>query len=148
MVSGFRSADDDYLRPTGFIGLLFAGTFCLFLTTSAVSVVVLKVVPPRSRAFAIGLQVVIIHALGDVPSPVIIGLIKDAIAPSSMKLPDSDTYTEEGKDKLRLVLMIVVSWLAWTILFWRLGYLLLVRTQKKGQERRQVEECNALLNFS
>ena len=107
-----------------------------------------QVVPTRSRAFAIGLQVVFIHALGDVPSPIVIGAIKDALAPHSMKLPDSDAYTDEGRDKLRLVMMITLSWLVWTIAFWRIGYLLMCRFQSQRQQRRQDEEHSALLNFT
>jgi hypothetical protein len=137
-----------FLNVTAFLLLLFVGCFALFLSTAAVSVVILKVVPPQSRALAFGLQIVIIHVLGDVPSPVVVGLLKDAIAPDSMKTDGSDAYSEEGKERLRLVLMIAVSWLAWTIIFWTLAYHALVRIRRSRQERKQVEECKALLNFS
>lgn len=35
----------------------------------------------ENQAFALAMQIVFMHLFGDVPSPVIVGLIKDTLAP-------------------------------------------------------------------
>ena len=35
----------------------------------------------ENQSFGLAMMVVFMHALGDVPSPVIVGLIKDTLAP-------------------------------------------------------------------
>ena len=57
----------------GFLGVLGLGAFSLFLNTAAVNLAILASVPPESRPFAVGIGIVVTHAFGDVPSPVIIG---------------------------------------------------------------------------
>lgn len=39
-------------------------------------------VPAGNRSFAVGLLTFGIHAMGDVPSPVIVGYLKDSLAPA------------------------------------------------------------------
>jgi hypothetical protein len=35
----------------------------------------------ENQAFALAMQIVLMHLFGDVPSPVLVGLIKDTLAP-------------------------------------------------------------------
>lgn len=57
--------------------LFLAATFA-FASQGPVNAVLVNAVPADLRAFAVGANVLAIHALGDVPSPVIIGRIADS----------------------------------------------------------------------
>ncbi len=51
--------------------------FCLFLNTGPLNAVILGVTPTQLRASAIAANIVIIHILGDAPSPFLIGWVSD-----------------------------------------------------------------------
>ncbi|MBM4008118.1 MAG: MFS transporter [Planctomycetes bacterium] len=57
--------------------LFLAATFA-FATQGPVNALVVNAVPADLRAFAVGANVLAIHALGDVPSPVIVGRLADS----------------------------------------------------------------------
>jgi MFS family permease len=54
-----------------------AAVFCLFLNTGLLNAVVVSVSPPSLRATAVAANIVIIHILGDAPSPFLIGWVSD-----------------------------------------------------------------------
>jgi MFS family permease len=56
---------------------MFAAVFCLFLNTGPSNTILANVVPSHLRATAFAINILIIHALGDVISPPIIGTIAD-----------------------------------------------------------------------
>jgi MFS family permease len=56
---------------------MFVAVFCLFLNTGPSNTILANVVPSRIRATAFAINILIIHALGDVISPPIIGAIGD-----------------------------------------------------------------------
>ena len=58
-------------------GLLFVAVFFLFINTGPANTILANVTRPRIRATAFAINILIIHALGDVISPPIIGKIKD-----------------------------------------------------------------------
>jgi len=51
--------------------------FCLFLNTGPLNAVILGVTPTHLRATAVAANIVIIHILGDAPSPFLIGWVSD-----------------------------------------------------------------------
>jgi MFS transporter, Spinster family, sphingosine-1-phosphate transporter len=57
--------------------LMFLTCFCLFFNTGPTNTILANVTRPSMRAAAFALNIFIIHALGDVISPVIIGLLND-----------------------------------------------------------------------
>ena len=57
--------------------LIFLTVFCLFFNTGPTNTVLANVTPPSKRAAAFALSILITHALGDVISPVVIGLLSD-----------------------------------------------------------------------
>lgn len=59
-------------------GLLFAACFCLFLNTGPSNTALANVVLPKHRPAAFALNILIIHLLGDVLSPLAIGSITDS----------------------------------------------------------------------
>lgn len=58
-------------------GFIFLACFCLFFNTGPTNTILANVSPPAIRSQAFALNILVIHALGDVISPVIIGLVSD-----------------------------------------------------------------------
>jgi MFS transporter, Spinster family, sphingosine-1-phosphate transporter len=58
-------------------GLLFVTSFCLFFNTGPTNTILANVTHPSLRAGAFALNIFIIHAFGDVLSPVVIGILTD-----------------------------------------------------------------------
>jgi len=57
--------------------LIFVTVFCLFFSTGPTNTILANVTHPSMRAAGFALNILVIHALGDVISPVIIGLLSD-----------------------------------------------------------------------
>jgi MFS family permease len=62
---------------TLYIACMVAAQFLMFLSTGPINAATVNLVPAGDRATAIALEVFIIHLLGDVPSPPLIGAISD-----------------------------------------------------------------------
>ncbi|MBI5380568.1 MAG: MFS transporter [Opitutae bacterium] len=58
-------------------GLIFLTCFCLFFNTGPTNTILANVTHPSLRGAGFALNIFVIHALGDVISPVIIGLLSD-----------------------------------------------------------------------
>lgn len=61
--------------PTTIFGLTFAAQFLIFLNTGPLNAAIVNCVVPAFRAFAMGVNVLLFHLLGDALSPTIIGAI-------------------------------------------------------------------------
>lgn len=59
----------------------FLGGSLLFATTAHANLAVMLASPRHLRPLALAINSVSMHALGDVPSPTLIGALKDALAP-------------------------------------------------------------------
>jgi MFS family permease len=55
----------------------FAAEFCLFFNTGPSNTILANVTHPSVRATAFALNILLIHALGDAPSPPLLGHIAD-----------------------------------------------------------------------
>ena len=67
-------------RPGVFWPAIVAAELCLFASTGPINSAIVNVVSPHIRATAIALSIFVIHVLGDVPSPSIVGAISDAVS--------------------------------------------------------------------
>lgn len=56
---------------------IFLACFCLFFNTGPTNTILANIAPPSLRPAAFALNIFIIHLLGDVISPVIVGLVAD-----------------------------------------------------------------------
>lgn len=65
--------------PTLFFAFTFFAEFGLFLSTSPVSAIGLRSVPPELRASAMAAMIFSIHLLGDLWSPTVLGLLNDIL---------------------------------------------------------------------
>lgn len=68
---------------------------------------------------AVALSILTIHALGDVPSPIVIGYMADHMKPT------------ENFSGAQRALAITLGWLAWACLFWGVCWLLARRIPKQ-----------------
>lgn len=77
----------------------------LFASTGPVNSAIINVVPPEIRATAVAMSIFVIHVLGDVPSPSLIGAISDA--------------TSLERAVLIIPVALLVSGVIWTYAAWR-----------------------------
>jgi MFS family permease len=80
--------------------LIFLASFCLFFNTGPTNTILANVTHPSVRAIGFALNIFVIHALGDVISPVIIGLL-------------NDRYGDMNKSFRVIGLMFLVAGLFW-----------------------------------
>jgi MFS family permease len=64
-------------NPAFYVPGLVGAIFLLFLNPGVLTAVVVSVAGPRRRAQAVALNIVVIHLVGDVPSPFLIGWLAD-----------------------------------------------------------------------
>ena len=77
----------------------------IFMSTGPVNSAIINVVKPGERATALGLSVLIMHLVGDIPSPPLIGMVSD--------------HTSLEKAFMLVPLAIVVAGGIWTYTAWR-----------------------------
>jgi len=63
--------------PSAIWVLMFLTCFCLFFNTGPTNTILANVTRPSIRAIGFAVNIFVIHALGDVISPVIVGLLND-----------------------------------------------------------------------
>lgn len=97
------------------------GCGLIFLCNSAINMGVMLSVPVDNQPFSIGLNTVILHLFGDVPSPIIVGMIKDLLAPGCVEDEGSDDDNAAASDEcradsdgLKITMLITTLWLLWT----------------------------------
>lgn len=116
-----------------FAAVLGVGTLALFAATAGTNIAIMASVPAEARPLAIGLGTVITHAFGDVPSPILIGLLSDRLA------PDFADGRPRSRTGLQITLLIVVCWIAWAVLLWGAAWLM-SRARRASNERNRVYE--------
>jgi hypothetical protein len=60
-----------------YASMLFIAEFLVFLSTGPINVVIVNVVPVAMRATAVAVSIFVIHLLGDLPSPTVLGIVAD-----------------------------------------------------------------------
>jgi hypothetical protein len=63
--------------PPLWLAALVVGQLFLFASTGPINDVIVAVVPPSERATASAVAIFVMHAIGDVPSPPLIGAVSD-----------------------------------------------------------------------
>lgn len=124
---------------TLFIIDLFFGCLFVFLCSSAIAIAILLSVPVENRAIAIAFCSIVIHMLGDVPSPLIVGYIKDDLAPGCTGDDDEVSTSESCRDDahgLRVTMLMVSLWFAWCILFFWFAWYHARKDYKAERARR------------
>jgi sugar phosphate permease len=94
---------------TVYLVTLFAAELLIFTCTAPINSKLIAIVPPEMRAAAMALCIFVIHLLGDVPSPTLIGWISDR------------SSIQQGV--LVIPAAVVVSGAIWMLAAWRGGRL-------------------------
>jgi predicted MFS family arabinose efflux permease len=115
-----------YLIMDKYLFMIAIGTGCalMFMATPGINIGAMNAVNMENRAFSIAMMSVMIHALGDVPSPVIAGFLKDELAPDCNGVDAASDECREDNEGLRLTMLIITFWLGWCILFFALARLI------------------------
>ena len=130
-----------------FLLLIGLGICLIFGTSAGTTRAVMLLVPPHIRSFAIALQTLGLHLLGDVPSPIVVGALQAQLAPSCRNhwnnatvdghpscrtTPEDDAPVfccdnDQDRTGLFLTLLIAVLWMAWSGLCWGACWVVLRR---------------------
>jgi MFS family permease len=138
MIVGFLLSLVAYLSiPSKYSYLIVTSIALLFLfgVAPAETTVVMELFPKSRRSFAIASNTLLIHILGDVPSPIILGLLKDSWAPRCGTIevdgrPILNPDCVKDREGLMNVLLFPLLWFCWTIILWGLAYLILKNEKK------------------
>jgi len=127
-----------------FLGLITCGIACTYGCSAGISRAVMLLVPRWMRAFALAFMTLSLHALGDVPSPPLIGLLASSWAPSCVGTPSAaclgadktdwaQPYTHDQLGVL-FVLLCASLYMVTCTLYWGAAYLILrVRTRRAAR---------------
>ncbi|TYZ64625.1 hypothetical protein PybrP1_004708 [[Pythium] brassicae (nom. inval.)] len=119
-----------------FLGFLALCFFFLCALSPAETIAVMELFPESRRSMAIAANTLVIHLFGDVPSPIILGWLKDTWAPNCGTVEidgEAKLNPECWKDRagLRQVLLFAVLWLVWAVLLWGAALVVLKRIQRR-----------------
>lgn len=67
-------------QPSAYWGAIIAAELLLFVSTGPINSAIVNLVAPDMRATAVAVSIFSIHALGDVPSPALLGVLSDRIS--------------------------------------------------------------------
>jgi MFS transporter, Spinster family, sphingosine-1-phosphate transporter len=102
------------------LSVLFFGTIFLFICNSSTSIGVVYSVPIQHRPFGLAFNLIGMHLLGDVPSPLIAGYLKDKLAPGCVGDDDEVSTSHDCRDDehgIRLTMLLISVWLVWCGVF-------------------------------
>jgi MFS family permease len=100
--------------------VLFFGTIFLFICNSSCSIGVVYSIPVQHRPFGLAFNLIGMHMLGDVPSPLIAGYLKDTLAPGCVGDDDEVSTSpdcRDDEDGIRLTMLLISVWLVWCGVF-------------------------------
>lgn len=124
---------------------LYMTTICIgcaliFFATPGISIVAMNAVKTENRAFAMAMMSVVLHGLGDVPSPILAGLLKDSLAPACIGENSASDECRADNGGLRETMLFITLWLGWTILcFWGARFMS-TRPELRCDEEDYLEE--------
>eukprot|EP00986_Skeletonema_menzelii_P001681 scaffold460_cov81-Skeletonema_menzelii.AAC.21 len=128
-----------------FLCFLFVGWTLLFATQTGISICAMLSVRKAHRPNALAFISIAGHLLGDVPLPIVLGLIKDHLAPGckvgedgSFSNPDECSSQEKG---VRATLAIAYVWVLWSLVFFEVAR----RLSRIEIGKRRSDEINSLL---
>lgn len=122
-----------------FLGGIFIATTAIFVCNAATSVGLIYSIPIVNRPFGIAFNAIVMHLIGDVPSPLVAGVLKDHFASGCIGDDDSVSTSDACRDDapgIRLVMLLISLWLVWCTVFYGLAYL-----HALTMERRENASC-------
>ncbi|OQR88459.1 Major Facilitator Superfamily (MFS), partial [Thraustotheca clavata] len=116
LVLSWLALDWDKILSVGILAIALA---FLFGCVPASVVAILLSVDKRRRGLALGINTLLSHLLGDVPSPIVLGMLKDKWAPDCGTLSDGVTLNPNcvnDRSGLKQTLLFPYLWLIWAII--------------------------------
>lgn len=113
---------------------LTLGLIGLFSSQTGVNISLMLCVKDQLRSSSVAFGTLILHILGDVPSPVVIGWLKDKLAPHCTLNDETGLMPSQCSEEasgLRLTLLITNAWTIWMPFFFVLSYVFSTRSIKK-----------------
>ncbi|KAF0720078.1 Aste57867_578 [Aphanomyces stellatus] len=101
---------------------LFLSLLTSFMSQAPMMQVTLYSLPKSQRGLGVGIHTLLVHVLGDVPSPIVLGALKDAWAPHCGSIWNDkneqqlDPACHVDRSGLRHVLAFAYAWLLWAVL--------------------------------
>lgn len=128
-----------------FLTFLFVGWTLLFATQTGINICAMLSVKKAHRPNALAFISIAGHLFGDVPLPIVLGLIKDKLAPGC-KVGADGTFANpeacESQEKgVRATLAIAYFWVLWSLLFFDIAR----RLSRIEIGKRRSDEMNSLL---
>jgi MFS family permease len=110
-----------------YLFLIVCGCFMLFFTFTGIYMAVMVAIPVENRPFGMAFCAIVSHVIGDVPSPIFVGWLKDYLAPDCVANDDDDNVaaSDACRDEshgLRVTFLLIILWLFWTNLFFILAW--------------------------
>ncbi len=103
-------------------GFVFLACFCLFFNTGPTNTILANVSHPAMRASAFAFNILVIHALGDVISPLVIGAITDAT--KGIRFAQTENFDPEtGNMNLAFLMVSAMIFLGSLLWLWGARYL-------------------------
>lgn len=123
-----------------FLAVIGGGCALLFLATPGINIGAMNAVPVKNRAFCMAMMSVCIHAFGDVPSPILAGMIKDDLAPGCNGVDAASEPCRADGEGLRTTMLIVCSWFLWCIVFFGLARFISTLSAKWRNDREEDDK--------
>lgn len=124
-------------EPISGMGIIFVATVALFVCNAATNVGVMYSIPIANRPFGIAFNTIWMHLLGDVPSPLVAGYLKDSLASGCVGDDDGVSTSDACRDDaagIRLTMLLICLWLVWSTLFFSLSYWHALKTDLANEE--------------
>lgn len=128
-----------------FLPLISLVVCCAFGAQASITMAILSCVPLDLQALAMSLTTLGIHAFGDVPSPIAIGVLKGSLAPHCVPVHDTagnstagpkrlhlDPRCADDRGGLRLTLAITVGYMFTAVMWWLCAYASTSRARRKA----------------
>ncbi|KAE9031434.1 hypothetical protein PR003_g4674 [Phytophthora rubi] len=111
--------------------------FCMCALWGPEMVAVLELFPSSRRSMAISANAVLIHVLGDVPAPIVMGVVRDKWAPNCGTVEDDgdavlNPLCSEDQNGLKNFMLLSVLWMLWAVILWALAMVAVKRRQRNG----------------
>ena len=140
-----------FVRSSWMFFLFFQlGCIFLFMSTSGFSICTMLSVKKEHRSFGLALSILCVHVLGDVPSPIVVGWVKDTLSPKCVVDANGDIEDMSGcmgqGGGIREMLGLCLAWLTWSAILFEIGRRLAIREVEREKKLEHIYDSDADAN--
>lgn len=103
-----------------YMAMLSIGLLFMFVFNSAITLAILYSLPIDLQSMGLAGAMIVSHVLGDVPSPLVVGYLKDTLAAGCTGDDDEVSTSTDCRDDepgIRLTMLLTSLWLIWCVIF-------------------------------